>query len=276
MGKRRGASVVVLGVAQAAYSIFAVVYVATKGWPVFGEGRTNPYLSYVALNVFTMPLATLALPLVFTLAMSRQPITARTAKLLKAVWLNSLVMIPAAALVYKGLTEGWIGHFSARVDRPVWFLVLEGAAFLMLADFSFYVTHRALHSRLLYRFHKAHHQHRTPTEAATFMALSPAEAHLSGILMITFPMFLIPVHAHVLIVCLGIIVFSGFYVHDGALVRALRVPFINGPAEHQMHHARGRENANYALIFTFLDRLFGTAAAPPREARAERQIAPTE
>jgi sterol desaturase/sphingolipid hydroxylase (fatty acid hydroxylase superfamily) len=260
MAQRKGVSLVVLATAQSAYLIFALVHFSTNGFPVFVEGRTHSYLAYLALNVLTFPPVTLFMPLFFTLVVSRQRFTERTGRLMREVWWNSLIMIPGAALVYKGLVEGFIGHFIRKLDRPVWFLVLEGAAFLVLADLWFYVTHRALHSRLLYRFHKAHHAHRAPTEAATFLALSPAEAYLSGVLMMTFPMLVMPVHAHVAIACSGIVLLCGFYIHAGAGVPAL--PLVNGPAQHQMHHARGRTNANYSLIFTFLDRVFGTYAAP--------------
>src|SRR6185437_10251773 len=111
--------------------------------------------------------------------------------------------------------------------------------------------HRALHSRHLYRFHKAHHAHVAPTEASAFLALSPAEAWISGVVTLSLPMLLVPVHAHVAVVCAVIILFSGFYIHDGALTGALQLPMVNGPAQHQVHHGRGRANVNYALIFTF-------------------------
>lgn len=262
MAKRSRASVRTLGVVQAAYLLFSIVYLKSNGFPALGEGTTHPYLAYLALNILTFPLATLLLPLVFTIVVSRRRITARTGTLLREVWLNSLVTIPMVALLFKGFAEGRIGHVSQRPDRPVWFLLLEGLLFLVLADLWFYVSHRALHSRLLYRFHKGHHAHRAPTEAAAFLALSPAEAWFSGVLTLSFPMFLVPVHAHVAIACAVIILFCGFYIHDGALSRTLGLPLVNGPAHHQMHHGRGRANANYALMFTFLDRMFGTYAAP--------------
>jgi sterol desaturase/sphingolipid hydroxylase (fatty acid hydroxylase superfamily) len=35
-------------------------------------------------------------------------------------------------------------------------------------------------------------------------------------------------------------------------------PVFITPRDHNMHHARGRENANFAAIFTIFDRVFGT------------------
>jgi sterol desaturase/sphingolipid hydroxylase (fatty acid hydroxylase superfamily) len=264
MVKRGSVSVLILGVVQAAYLIFAIVYLRASGFPVLAEGRINPYLAYLAINVLTMPLATLLLPLAFTVVMRRQRIMARTGRMLREVWLSSLVLVPGAALLFKGFIEGRIGHLVRRLDRPLWFLFLEGVVFLVLADLWFYASHRALHSRLLYRFHKAHHAHLAPTEGMAFLALSPAEAYFSGLLTLSFPMLFFPVHAHVVIVCAAIILLSGFYIHEGALLGAPGLPLINGPAQHQMHHGRGRENANYALLFTVIDRMLGTYAAPPR------------
>jgi sterol desaturase/sphingolipid hydroxylase (fatty acid hydroxylase superfamily) len=262
VAKRSGPSVGILGAAQAAYLAFAAVYIARNGFPAPGAGKTLPYLAYLALNALTFPLATLPLPIVFTLAVSRGRVTARTLGMLREVWLNTLAVVPAVAFVFQGLVEGRIGRLVLRGGAPLWLLLLEGAAFLLLADLWFYVSHRALHSRLLYRFHAAHHAHRAPTEAAAFLALAPSEALFSGVLTIALPMLVIPVHAPVAIACAVVILFCGFYIHDGALATAPRLPFVNGPAHHQIHHGRGRSNANFSLLFTHLDRLLGTYVAP--------------
>lgn len=259
---KRGVSLITLGVLQAVYLIVSAVYIHQNGFPVLGEGRTNPYLGYLAINTISMPLVTLLLPVLFTLAVSRRTPTARAGRMLHQVWLNSLVFVPAAALFFKGFIEGRVGQLVLQSDRPLWRLLIEGLVVLLLADLWFYATHRALHSRFLYRFHKAHHAHLAPTEATAFLALSPVEAHLSGLFMISFPMVVFPVDARVMIGCAGIILFFGFYNHEGALLGAPALPLVNGPAEHQLHHSRGRKNANYALIFPFIDRIFGSYAAP--------------
>jgi sterol desaturase/sphingolipid hydroxylase (fatty acid hydroxylase superfamily) len=261
MPKRRGASLGILVAAQAAYLVLAAVYLWTHGVPAFGEGRSNPYLAYLALNSVTFPLAVLLLPVVFTIAV-RQRITERTGRLLREVWANTLVTMPVVALLFEGFAEGRLGHLVYRIDRPIWFLLGEGFVFLLLADLWFYATHRALHSRLLYRYHKAHHAHVAPTEAATFLALSAAELCISGLLMLSFPLLLIPVHVHVAVACSGIILLFGFFIHEDALMRAPVPPLVNGPLQHQVHHGRARANVNYSLMFTFFDRLFGTYEAP--------------
>src|SRR5262245_46642197 len=142
MAERRRASVLVLGAAQAAYLGFAVVHLSSDGLPALGDGTTHPYSAYLALNVFTLPAATLIMPLLFTVIVCRQRLTAQTGRLLLEVWRSTLVLLPAAAFAFKAFAEGWIGHLTFRLDRPLWFLVLEGAAFLLLSDLWFYLSHR--------------------------------------------------------------------------------------------------------------------------------------
>src|ERR1700679_4171096 len=89
----------VLGTAQAGYLAFAALYVHRHGLPVPGEGATYPYLAYLALNVFTFPLATLPLPVLFTAVAARQAPTARTGRMLREVWTSTLTTLPLVALL---------------------------------------------------------------------------------------------------------------------------------------------------------------------------------
>src|SRR5690349_9879292 len=54
MASRSVASTWTLGAVQTGYLLFAAVYALRHGLPVFGEGRHNPYLAYLALNIFTV------------------------------------------------------------------------------------------------------------------------------------------------------------------------------------------------------------------------------
>jgi sterol desaturase/sphingolipid hydroxylase (fatty acid hydroxylase superfamily) len=262
MAGRSRPSVTVLAVVQVAFLAFAIAHISRNGLPALGDGAVHPYGAYLALNVFSLPLATLLMPLLFTALVSPRRVTARTGELLLEVWRSSLALVPVAALLFKAFAEGWMGHLVFHRDRSLWFLILEGAGFLLLSDLWFYLSHRALHTRLLYRFHKEHHANVAPTEASAFLALSPVEAYFSGALTVSVPMMLIPVHAPVAVACAAIVLFFGFYIHAGALAGAPWLPLVNGPAHHQMHHRRGLKNANYSLLFTVFDRVFGTYVAP--------------
>merc|ERR1712048_672955 len=49
-------------------------------------------------------------------------------------------------------------------------LLFQTFVIIMGYNIFFYWTHRAMHSRFLYQFHKRHHEHRETTWASTFHA----------------------------------------------------------------------------------------------------------
>jgi sterol desaturase/sphingolipid hydroxylase (fatty acid hydroxylase superfamily) len=257
-----GSGAAVIFAAEILVCALATGYLAVHGWPKLGEGRVYPYWRYLVLNAATYPVAQLVVPLVFTKLVSRRPITRQSLALLRDGGVNMLLTLPAVALGFKAFLEGWVGHVTYRVDRPLWVLFGEGLLFLLLADFWFYVSHRASHTRLLYRFHVSHHTHKTPTEASAFFALSLVEVSVSGLGMVFFPLFFLHIHVVAWLVGTGVILLFGLFIHDSTLVSSALLPILNGPTEHQLHHRRGRKNANYSVMFTHLDKLFGTYAAP--------------
>jgi sterol desaturase/sphingolipid hydroxylase (fatty acid hydroxylase superfamily) len=256
-GRERGL-LVVLAVVQLVYLGVAGRQLLAHGWPVVGEGRVNPYLAHFAVQVVTFPLAILGVPVLFTLAVSRRRLTARSLDLLVEGWRNMLLLTPAVALGFKLFFEGSVGQVTFRSDRPLFVLVGQGLLYLLVADLWFYLTHRALHSRALYRFHVDHHLHQAPTEALAFFAVSPFEVVLSGLLLVFVPALIVPVHAAALGAANLVILAAGLYIHESTLVATTPLPGFNGPAEHQRHHQHGRRNQNYGLVLTAFDRLFGT------------------
>jgi len=65
--------------------------------------------------------------------------------------------------------EGWSGICFGASNKPSWFTMLWQVAVAYLAyDFMFYFSHRALHSKLLYKdYHKQHHAFVTPVGVAS-------------------------------------------------------------------------------------------------------------
>ncbi len=246
-------------VAQVVIWIWAAWYLSVHGWPTFGEGIVNPYSSHLALHAITFPLVTLVTPLLFSL-LSGRGVTRRTLLGLFDAFPNVLLALPAAALGFKAFLEGWIGDVVFTCDRPLLVLLGEGVLYLVLADLAFYASHRALHLRPLYRFHVTHHAHKAPTEAIAFFALSATETYVSGLLTLFFPVLFIHIHVLVWIVGAALILLCGCFIHDrGSVARSPRY-ILNGPAEHQLHHRRGRKNVNFGLIFKTWDWVFGTRA----------------
>lgn len=250
--------------AQAVVWAWAAWYLATHGWPTFAAGAVNPYASHLAFHAVTFPIAALVTPVVFSL-LTGKGVSRRTLLGMIDALPNVLLSLPVAALGFKAFLEGWIGRVEFGWDPPLWALVGEYALYLILADLAFYVSHRALHLRPLYRFHVTHHTHKAPTEAIAFFALSVTEAYASGLFTLFLPVFFLRIHVGVWIVGAATILFFGCFIHDrGSLARSPRHVF-NGPADHQIHHRRGRKNVNFGLIFKTWDLVFGTHEAPDHE-----------
>jgi sterol desaturase/sphingolipid hydroxylase (fatty acid hydroxylase superfamily) len=252
-------------VVQVIVWIWAALHLRAHGWPTFGEGIVNPYSSHLALHAITFPLVTMVTPLVFSM-LGGGGVTRRSLLGLFDAFPNVLLALPAAALGFKAFLEGWLGDVVFTWDRPLSLFLVEGALYLILADLAFYASHRALHLRPLYRFHVTHHTHKAPTEAIVFFALSGTEAHVSGLFTLFFPLLFIRVHVVVWIVGAALILLCGCFIHDrGSVARSPRRILI-GPAEHQLHHRRGRNNVNFGLMFRTCDRVFGTYADPGERA----------
>lgn len=244
--------------------IWAASYLSVHGWPTFGEGIVNPYASHLAFHSITYPAATMVTPLLFSL-LTGGGVTRKTLLGLFDAFPNIILSLPVVALGFKAFLEGWVGDVVFTSDPSNGTLVGQVVLYLVLADLAFYSSHRALHLRPLYRFHSTHHTHKAPTEAIAFFALSATEAYASGLVTFFFPALFMQIHVLAWVVGASLILFFGCFIHDrGSLARSPRTIF-NGPVAHQIHHRRGRKNANFGLVFTTWDRVFGTYTDPRGE-----------
>jgi sterol desaturase/sphingolipid hydroxylase (fatty acid hydroxylase superfamily) len=156
---------------------------------------------------------------------------------------------------------------EAIASSPMW---ARAVASMVVGETAYYWAHRLSHEiPLLWRFHAIHHS----AEQIDFMVgarAHPIDFLWSRLVMLT-PLFalglvnpmnfsdgLIPV----VILTLG--GFWGFFVH--ANLRWRLGPFewlLATPGFHHWHHTLGlRRNCNYASIFPWLDRIFGTHYLP--------------
>lgn len=156
---------------------------------------------------------------------------------------------------------------GAIAGSPMW---ARAAAAMVVGETAYYWAHRLSHEiPLLWRFHAIHHS----AEAIDFMVSTrahPVDFLWSRLIMLT-PLFalglvnpmrisdgLIPV---IVLIAGGL---WGFFVH--ANVRWRLGPFewlLATPGFHHWHHTMGMQrNCNYASIFPWLDRLFGTHYLP--------------
>jgi sterol desaturase/sphingolipid hydroxylase (fatty acid hydroxylase superfamily) len=169
----------------------------------------------------------------------------------------------------------WAGHYGFGLlnqsTPPLWLAI---AVSVVGIDAIAYLWHRANHAApLLWRFHRAHHSDPTFT-ATTALRFHPGE------LLLALPLRLLTVAA-LGVPIVGVIVFevvfafSNFLEHGNIqlgprLEQTLALVFVT-PAIHRWHHGRGRSqlDSNYATIFSFWDRLFGTFVDARSEVRVD-------
>ncbi len=165
---------------------------------------------------------------------------------------------------------GWTRIYLRFSDYPLWYLPLSFILMALVHDWYFYVTHRVMHLPKLYRLvHATHHQSFTPSPWASF-SFHPWEGVIQAII-IPLLVMLIPVHPTILLSYLTFMTLSAIINHLGFEVLPrnsfglwLSKWFITG-THHAQHHRFYK--TNYALFFTFWDRLFQT-----EDARFESEI----
>jgi sterol desaturase/sphingolipid hydroxylase (fatty acid hydroxylase superfamily) len=238
----------------------AVAVLATTGVPDLTGAGGFPVVAYLAFAATTLAVPTIVAILVATV-LTRTRFSRRTLLALGDMLPATICVIPAIGLLDMWVLEGQLGRVYFHEGSPAWVMALEALAYLLVSDFFFYWSHRALHTRALYKVHLCHHLQTAPTEPAAALALSPLDWHVEGILLFFAPVLVVEIQVGVWLGCGAFILLVALYNHS-ARMSWLRIPLINGALEHQYHHHRGRQNTNYSLIFTVWDRLFGTYAVP--------------
>jgi Delta7-sterol 5-desaturase len=149
-------------------------------------------------------------------------------------------------------------------ERGYAYWLLSLPLYIFCWDAVFYLTHRVLHIPFVYRHcHFRHHSCRPPVPWSG-IAIDPYETILSGIMPYTIPLFFFPFHIYtVYALNIGLMVWAT-WVHSSFDWSGNAVML--SPKDHNLHHAFGLKNTNFAAVFTFYDRLAGTLnrrQAPP-------------
>lgn len=165
-------------------------------------------------------------------------------------------LIPGAAL-------------EAVAAAPLW---ARAAAAMVIGEIAYYWAHRLSHQiPLLWRFHAIHHS----AEAIDFMVSSrahPVDFLWSRLVMLT-PLFALglvnPMRPSDGLIPAAILILGGlwgYFVHANLRWRLGPLEWIlTTPGFHHWHHSLGeRRNCNYAAIFPWLDRIFGSHYLPER------------
>lgn len=172
--------------------------------------------------------------------------------------------IPGAFLAFIMWAKGDLDFGGVlNIDPDANYLVLLLMWYLAF-DFGAYISHLLMHRvPFLWRFHKLHH-------ASTEMTIingtrtAFAERAFADLFMIGIPflMFGFPRPEIVLSLVLTRQVIELLQHSDLPWDYGLLGHIIAGPRFHRMHHSNAREDydTNYGNLFTFWDRIFGTAS----------------
>lgn len=149
-------------------------------------------------------------------------------------------------------------------------VLLEGALIVLGFEAYFYVVHRLLHTRTLFRsIHSVHHRSKTPTVFSA-LSLHPIEALLiAGFL----PAAMIATELHVASITVASVYLSasiaiahcGYQLFPRGFARIPILGWYVTPLVHDAHHAK--VDVNYGATLNVFDRLFGTFRVPGETAR---------
>lgn len=165
--------------------------------------------------------------------------------------------------------------FAAEIAPPAVRRVASVVVGLLLFELGGYAYHRLAHRvPALYRIHEVHHSSETLDWLAGFRQ-HPVEIW-AMMLAQNLPLVLLGIpladHAWILV---------WLKIHTVFVHANLRVPIgvlgelIATPRFHHRHHDRDRPPANYATLFPFFDRLFGTYDASVAEHAGLVEAMPT-
>lgn len=147
--------------------------------------------------------------------------------------------------------------------QPVWKVLTDIVAILMVYDFFYYLTHRFLfHGQsFLRQVHALHHQARNPTHIDAFY-VHPLETGIGIALFILTPALLAPLMGpfHGVTLTVTYIVFVQLNTINHTRVELPYFPFRTLTwitRKHAVHH-ENMHKGNYATITLLYDKLFGT------------------
>jgi lathosterol oxidase len=179
--------------------------------------------------------------------------------------LSSLLLSAGIAAAVLGLLAiGRIEIYVEPLKHGLAWLLLSLPLLIVWQDFTFYCTHRLMHTRWMFRHvHGVHHRSRQPSPWAAY-SMHPVEALVSGIAPLTL-LLVAPVQDDVLMLFIAHQVLRN--VHGHAAVETLPRGFARHAfwrhfvttTHHHLHHETAQ--GNYGLWFTWWDRLFGTERA---------------
>ena len=152
------------------------------------------------------------------------------------VFRNMIISLPYSLILWNVIPD-----FSDYIWDSV---VLRFIISLALLEFWFYIAHRLLHTKLLYRWHKQHHEFKTPYPLVAVYC-SPVEAILCDVSSFALgPSFLKMTEYEIMV---------------WMFLSSIHVLLLHSKLSHGRQHGMHHEKfvGNYG-VFTLCDRIFGT------------------
>lgn len=146
-------------------------------------------------------------------------------------------------------------------EAPVWLMLVQGVAILVIYDFTYYGLHRVMHIKSVMRLvHGVHHRARYPS-ALESLYLSPIELFL-GLALLMASTYVVSLFGPVHYLAFGAVFFVystlNIVIHSGMIFPHPVFYVVNLlTTKHHEHHF-GDFGRNYASITPLPDFLFGT------------------
>lgn len=186
-----------------------------------------------------------------------------------------VIWIPGSLLITTGLLALWhaIGvkpFLSVDMVRALGWagpFATAGAILLgvLVSDFFAYWFHRIQH-RFLWRFHAVHHSITDMSAVNSYHHISEA---FFNTLITTIPLSLISIDYGPTLTVVGILTwYQAVFLHSPATLNfGVFRAIVADNRYHRIHHSLERHHfdRNFAITFSFWDRLFGTAHVPAKE-----------
>lgn len=178
----------------------------------------------------------------------KHKIQKRSKDLLDKYWTDGLLL----SCVNLFITIPIIVYFSFVVIpvqtsiRFVWYIeILKTIAYVVISEIWFYFFHFISHHKLLYKFHKDHHQYTAPV-AINALYANPLDFAIGPLFSISTGPMLFPGHIITLLIYTIVVVFVNATSHSGYDLMS---------RFHDDHHKYFNYNYGYGL---FMDRIFKT------------------
>lgn len=188
----------------------------------------------------------------------------RILEVFSRVAFNQFIVSPLMAYLFFFVYSWFWGQSILEVgDRSTFQMLLDIMGCIFVEEVLFYYSHRMFHHRLLYRYHKIHHEWTSP------IGLTATYSHwlehvFSNLLPVMVGPILFQCNVSTLYIWITLAILSTVNSHSG-----FHFPLVVSPEYHDFHHLHF--NQNYGVL-GLLDYLHGTDVLFRRSPQYRRHI----